>query len=200
MSDELRKLIGPIVRPQTIMWSAIFMPTVIYGVLLYVIETRGIKIKADLPPAVLPALGAIAVLSVVAGVALHIFYSSEKRIAACVESFPDDEELARDPRTRRVSTERLALVRGLSRLEKGLLNYATKSRPFFVFAAPIVHTSAVVGFIMAVMTGRPLLYVPFALLAALPTLLIRPRVAGRIEEYARMQPLRPDDPADDARA
>ena len=199
LSEELRTLIRPIARLQLLMWSTIFVPKIIYGVILYVMNTQGVKIEANLPPVTLYVLGAVAGLSVVVGIAVHVFFSSERRIAACVSSVPNDEELAKDPRTHRASPERLALVRHLSRLEKGLLNYARKSFTFFMLSTPTVHTCAVVGLLVAILVGRPLVYLPFALLAAVPTLFMRPRLFERMEDYARMQPPRPDDQGDGLR-
>jgi hypothetical protein len=194
VSDELKKLIKPFVRLQFLMWAGPFVPTLIYGVILFIMaKTQKFKLEGQMPPGAIYALGTFGVVSLIFGMVMHLWAASDKRIAACLDSVPDDAKLARSVQGRPADEERLMLVAELSKGEKGLLNYAQRSMLHFQFSVPVVHTCAVSGFIVALILDTPLLYIPFGVATAVATLLMPPRLERRIEDFIRQQPLRPEE-------
>ncbi len=193
-SDELRGLLKPISRFRWLFWSGCIVPIAPYFVICYLMSRHGPDIGKDIPDYATVLLGVIGAASVPLGLVMHYVLFSEKRIARCMRSVPEPEELARNVRTRQVDQVKALIISRLSEQERGLYNFARKSVHYAPLLTGVAHTCAVAGFIVALLEGRPMVFLPFAAGTAVAAVFMMPRLEGRLEAFLAHRELhRPPD-------
>ncbi len=184
ISPQLRHLIRPLVLIQQVVWVVITGSIVFYFAIVYVLAGNAAAGALSNIPGLETAIYVVAALVSVCSILYRRYSLSRESLTRNLKKEPNLEELAMDPRTKRVDVDKLGRLESLNDFEKrvfSLMYYLQKVTFINLFLNEMV---VILGFVLAFLSGDAWKITPFGIVSLVLSVWMFPR-AGAVIERAR---------------
>ena len=172
-SLELRKRLDEMALFQRILWLAMTLAIVVYGLVLYAIV--GMRAAAANAADERPVLVVLAVASAAASTLYRRRALSDRVLFEVAAGPVDLEAIARNPQTRQVDEGELALLRRLPLAEQRLLAVARAQFTPMMLGLALNASVALFGLVLGFLESSGVAYLPFGIAAVALNLAHFPR-------------------------
>lgn len=167
ISEQLRKVVRPVSTLLTVIWAAECGSLVVYYLIAWYVSRQEAGASANVP--MLPIVfGAIAAMSLLAGIAVKFFAFSQARARQLLGQAPTGPQLAG--------------VDELTEDEQKLARLAAGLQPLYIMSLGMINSCALFGMVLAVIQHDAHLFVPFMVASMVGCVTNFPRVDAYLEE------------------
>lgn len=172
LSDDFRNKIKQPVFMIRMMWMSQFLALVIYYVIVHLVITKGQAPQEDGKDGLVPILGIIGGICLIAGIVFCRFVFSQRRAQGILSQGANP-----------VPTQ------DLSPKEQSLLMLATKTLQFYIISLGLLNACGFTGLLAGIFTYNSSIPIPFLAAEAVALLFCPPKLMSFLEEsvYTRQQ-------------
>jgi len=182
ISSQFKDLIHPNVLVQRVVWIAITGSIIFYFVFVYIFVREGRTQAFEKSEGLEAVLYAAAAITAICSILYRRYSLSDERLTKILNREIDIRTLAKSSGTGTSEHEKLARLEALSDFEKKVLSLMCDLQKSTHINLIINETVAILGLVLAFLSGDPLKIIPFGIVSLLLNIWMFPRPEAILEK------------------